>query len=460
MNVTLIYPGFKEDASGLSEPLGILYIASVLRKKGHKISFVDMTFEKDKSILEKTAKNSDLIGMSCTSLLFERTCNLIKEIKKTNSIIPCFLGGSHGTNNPESALKAGFDYVIIGEGETTVQELVSKLEKKEKIDSIQGLALKKQGNIIINPKTSFTQDLDKIPFPARDLWNYNQYFKTGTTEIGIIATRGCPYNCLYCKPMVDKLFGNKVRKRSAKNVVEEIEEIVKDYKHLFEGDVKLWFKDDTLTLCGDNWFKEFKEELEKRDIRIDWGCHTRVDNVNFELLKTMKGAGLSHISFGVESGSQKILNYYRKGTTVEQAIRTFDMCKKLDIETFAYFMIGAPIETKEDLEMTYKLIKRIKPDGLDVYTTMPYPGNDLYSLVKKNRQLRAQGKIDYWSKTSLMKLQHLTDMDLNEYRRKIYKLNNRQLMIRYLTSFKQFKKLVRYIINRPRFVINYLKRSL
>ena len=460
MKVTLIYPGFKEDASGLSEPLGILYIASVLRKKGNDVSFIDMTFSKGTDVLEKSAKNSDLIGMSCTSLLFERTSKIIKQIKETNPKVPCFLGGSHGTTNPKSALKAGFDYAVIGEGETTIEKLVSALEKNRNIDSIEGLAFKKEKGIIINPKKTFVENLDNTPFPARDLWNYEKYFETGTTEIGIIATRGCPYNCLYCKPMVDKLFGNKVRKRSAKNVVEEIRGITKNYSHLFQGKVKLWFKDDTLTLCGIDWFKEFKEELEKRDIKIDWGCHTRVDNVNFELLKIMKESGLSHISFGVESGSQKILNYYRKGTTPKQAVEAFEACKKLNIQTFAYFMIGAPIETRDDLEMTYNLIKKLNPDGLDVYTTMPYPGNDLYESVKQKGLLKNQKKIDYWSKHSLMKLKYLTDMDLNEYRRKIYKLNNKQLVMQYFTSFRKFKKLIKYIVNRPGFVINYLKRAL
>ncbi|MFH1323991.1 MAG: radical SAM protein [Nanoarchaeota archaeon] len=327
------------------------------------------------------------------------------------------------------------------------------------ISEIDGIAFKDNNKTRINQKKSFVHDLDELPFPSRELWDYEKYFKTGTTEIGIIATRGCPYNCLYCKPMVDKLFGNRVRKRSAKNVVEEIEEIVKRYSHLFKGMVKLWFKDDTLTLCGLEWFKEFKNELEKRKLSIDWGCHTRIDNVDFDLLKTMKESGLSHISFGVESGSQKILNYYRKGTTPEQAVKAFNLCKDLKIKTFAYFMIGAPIETKEDLEDTYQLIKKIKPDGLDVFTAVPYPGNDLYDLLKKNNQL-IEGDIDYYAKHSLIKLEHITDKDLKHYRKKIYSLNNRQLMLRYFTSFGEFKKLVKYILKRPGFVINYLKRSL
>ncbi|MEA2036092.1 MAG: radical SAM protein [Nanoarchaeota archaeon] len=460
MRITLIYPGFKEDASGLSEPLGILYIASVLKKEGHKVDFIDMTFNTDQNIIEKIVKNSDLVGMSCTSLLFDRVIKFVRDIKELNKDMPCFLGGSHGTINPEDVLKEGFDYVIIGEGENTVKNLADALSGKIDIESIDGLAFKKEDKVVIKSKMDFIDNLDSLPFPARELWDYESYFKTGTTEIGIIATRGCPYNCLYCKPMIDKLFGNKVRKRSAKNVVEEIEKIDIGYKGLFKGKVKLWFKDDTLTLCGVSWFREFKKELAERELEIDWGCHTRVDNVDFELLMTMKEAGLSHISFGVESGSQKILNYYRKGTTVEQAVKAFEICRKLGIQTFAYFMVGAPVETREDLEMTYKLIKKIKPDGLDVYTTVPYPGNDLYDLLKDNKQLREQDNIDYYTKNSMIKLQYLTDMDLNEYRRKIYRLNNRQLMLRYFKSFENFKKLIKYIINRPGFVINYLRRSL
>ncbi len=459
MKVTLIYPGFKEDASGLSEPLGILYIASVLRKNNHDVSFIDMTFRKDHQELEKSAKTSDIIGISCTSLLFDRTKDILKKIKTINPDVPCFLGGSHGTTDPKSALEAGFDYVIIGEGEDTIQKLTKALESRQSPDSIEGLAIKAE-NPIINPKRSFTKNLDEIPFPARDLWDYKKYFETGTTELGIIATRGCPYNCLYCKPMVDKLFGNKARKRSAKNVAEEIQSIEKNYSHLFKGKIRLWFKDDTLTLCGVEWFREFKEHLQSRNIKVEWGCHTRVDNVNYELLKLMKESGLTHISFGVESGSQKILNYYRKGTTIEQAVKAFQYCKDLKIQTFAYFMIGAPIETREDLEMTYNLIKKIKPDGLDVYTTMPYPGNDLYEQVKENNLVTSKEKIDYWSKHSMMKLQFLTDQDLEEYRRKIYKLNNKQLIMKYLTSFENFKKLLKYLVNRPGFVINYLRRAL
>jgi len=459
MNITLIYPGFSEDPSGLQEPLGILYIASSLRKAGHNVSFIDLTFQKDEEALKKAANNSELIGMSATSLIFERAKKALEVIKSTNKDIPCFLGGSHATLSPEGPLKAGFDYIIIGEGEITIVKLAHALEKKVSAKGIDGIAFKDKDKITVNRRSSFIQNLDELPFPARDLWNYNKYFKTGTSEIGIIATRGCPYNCLYCKPMVDKLFGNKARKRSPKNVAEEIEQINKDYKHLFNEKLKLWFKDDTLTLCGIEWFKEFKEELKKRNIEIDWGCHTRVDNVNYDLLKTMKESGLTHISFGVESGSQKILNYYRKGTTPEQAVEAFDVCKKLGIKTFAYFMVGAPIETKQDLEETYQLIKKIKPDGLDVFTTVPYPGNDLYDLLKKNSQLR-EGKIDYYAKHSLIKLEHLTDDDLKEYRKKIYRVNNIQLAMRYFTSFQEFKKLLRYILKRPGFVINYFRRSL
>jgi len=459
MKIVLVYPGFKEDASGLSEPLGMLYIASALRKN-HDVSFIDMTFQKDSTELVKLVQGADMVGMGCSTLLFDRAVKYLNEIKDVNNKIESFLGGSHATLDTSGSIEAGFDYVILGEGEITAGKIIESIEHNSSMDEIPGIAFKEHGKIIVNEKKDFVENLDELAYPARDLFDYDTYFKSGSTEIGVIATRGCPYNCLYCKPMVNKLFGNKVRKRSPKNVVLEIKQIVDNYGHLFEEKSNIWFKDDTLTTCNLEWFKEFKNELVAHKLDIEWGCHTRVDNVSYELLKTMKESGMTHISFGVESGSQKILNYYRKGTKVEQAVTAFELCKKLDITTFAYFMIGAIEETRDDLEETYQLVKKIKPDGLEVYTTMPYPGNDLFDQVRDNGQLKSDGKIDYWAKGSMMKLKYLTDSDLDEYRKKIYRWNNRQLMLRYFTSYKHFKRLIKYAINRPSFIINYLKRSL
>ena len=176
----------------------------------------------------------------------------------------------------------------------------------------------------------------------------------------------------------------------------------------------------------------------------------------------MKDCGLSHISFGVESGSQDILNFYRKGITVNQIINAFNMCHKLKIKTFAYFMIGAPMETKEDLNLTWKLIKRIKPDGLDMFTTTPYLGNDLYHYVVDN-DLVVTDRVDEvccMGDKFMIKMKHLTNGDLKKFKRKVYRYNNVRLLCKYLSSWENIKKLGSYFINRPTFVKNYLKKSI
>lgn len=459
MKICLIYPDYKENAAGLQEPLGLLYLGAVLRKNKHTIRLIDMVFDSFRKV-DKVALDTNLFIFSTTSILFRRSVDISRRIKKINSKAICIIGGPHSTVDAEGCLKAGFDYAFYGEGEKTIIDFINTLEKGNFKD-VKGLVYKKGGKIIKNKPQDFV-DINAIPFPARDLWDYDKYFKTGTTEIGMIATRGCPYNCFFCQPMVRNLFGSKMRIRLPKNVVDEIGQIAKKYGYLFKDKVKIWFKDSTFTFVGIKWLQEFRDLLKKRNLKIDWGCHTRVNLVDEEILKIMKESGLTHISFGVESGSQKILNFYRKGTKVEQIIRAFDLCHKLKIRTFAYFMIGAPIETKEDLDLTWKLIKRIKPDGLDMFTTTPYIGNDLYNYVVSNDLVikKKADEVCCMKDEFMIKVKYLTNEDLRKFKRKVYWYNNVRLFLRYFSSWQNIKKLGSYIINRPGFVKEYLKKSL
>lgn len=458
VKIHLIYPDYKENAAGLQEPLGLLYLAAVLRKEGHKVKLIDMVFDSFEEV-GKSALDGDLFVFSTTSILLNRSLDILRIIKKANFKSICVIGGPHATVDPEGCLKAGFDYAFYGEGEKTIMDFVKFLDKGN-FESVKGLVYKKKGKVIKNPPQNFI-DIDSIPFPARDLWDYDKYFKTGTTEIGMISTRGCPYNCFFCQPMMRNLFGNKMRIRSPKNVVDEIEQITKNYSYLFKGKVKIWFKDSTFTYVGKEWLKRFGNLLKEKNLKIEWGCHTRVNLVDEEMLNVMKDAGLSHISFGVESGSQRVLNFYRKGTKVEQIIKAFALCHKLKIRTFAYFMIGAPIETKEDLELTWKLIKRVKPDGLDIFTTTPYIGNDLYNYVVSNDLVIVNKASDVCCMNNefMIKMKYLTNDDLRKFKKKVYRYNNIQLLLNYFSSWKNIKKLTSYLIHRPSFVKGYLKKS-
>jgi radical SAM superfamily enzyme YgiQ (UPF0313 family) len=238
--------------------------------------------------------------------------------------------------------------------------------------------------------------------------------------IGMIASRGCPFTCLYCKPMIDHLFGKKVRHRSAANVVAEIEYAIK-----VAGRKEICFKDDTLTVLPGQWFDEFAAELGKRRLKIRWQANSRVDTITFEKLKLMRDTGCMQLGFGVESGSPRTLEFYRKHATIEQVERAFGWCHELGILPHAYIMLGAPEETVDDLRMTYDLIKRIKPRSWIVYTTTAFPGNDLYAYAVEHDILNVTTYDEYDNAENSilgrtpLKLKYLTASDIKRYRDKI-----------------------------------------
>jgi radical SAM superfamily enzyme YgiQ (UPF0313 family) len=292
---------------------------------------------------------------------------------------------------------------------------------------------------VINRNRPFIRDLDKIAFPVREWVDYTAY-----RRIGLMATRGCPYHCLFCKPMQDRLFGKKIRFRSAENVAEEIEPLARAYpKKVFT------FKDDMLTVNGTSWFRELSEQFAARRIRVRWQCNSRVDTVDEEKLSFMKEAGCYHIYFGVESGSQRILDFYRKGTSVKKAIEAFDQCHKLGILPNASVILGAPEETREDMEQTFHLMKRLRPYKWLVHVATPFPGNYLHEYARGHGLLShhfLQGSLvssanPYEGKFP-MKLKYLAPEDILEVRRKIDRHMKRRFLLRSLLMPSLWRELI------------------
>lgn len=415
MKIALIYPRCRSlAAGGMEEPLGILYIASALKKVGHHVIFTDLTFEDNLGILRDIVSDVDLIGISSSSPLFGKAIEVLSYVKEINPKAFCLIGGPHPTAIPEDALRAGFDYAVLGEGEQTVVNFVNSLSKGKHKDT-KGIAFLKNGHLHINEPMPYIEDLDCLPFPDRSLIDYSRY---GT--VGVMASRGCPYNCFYCKPMLDMLFGKRVRKRSAANMTEEIERIMKTYPRK-----SFHFKDDTLTLLPTVWFEEFRKELRRRKLNIRWQANSRVDTITTEKLRLMKEAGCTQISFGVESGSPKVLEFYNKHRNPGLTVKVFEACHKLGIMPNAYIILGAPVETIEDMELTYRLIKKIKPVFWRVFTTTPFPGNYLYKYAKERDLLNIFDYEQYDNALNSvrgiapMKLRYLTIRDINKYRDKI-----------------------------------------
>ncbi len=320
---------------------------------------------------------------------------------------------------------------------------------------VKGIAFRDDGNVRINEPREFIKDLDMIPIPDRSLLPYDMYLKHGMVSIGIMAMRGCPYNCLFCKPMQNKLFGKVVRRRTVENVVDEIESIQRQ----FGEEVLISFKDDTFTTNSTRWFIDFGRELKKRGLSVEWGCQSRVNQISYDLLLVMKNCGCKSIAFGVESGSQKILNYYRKGITIDQIVKAFELCHKLKIRTHAYIMLGAPIETRDDLDLTLKLINKIKPEGISQSITTPAPGTDLYTYAKEHSIFNTKDyeKMDYYHNEMPMNLEFLTREDLIEYQKKIDRYRLKRKIVLSFTSFSEFRRTIETTIKNPSKIKSFIK---
>jgi len=437
-SVLLIYPRYKYLlASSLEEPLGLLYVASALREAGWRVDLLDLTFDKDLSRLGGLLESEPFaVGMSVTTPLLDRAQEVLSFIRSRNPSVPIIMGGPHATAFPEDALAKGFDYCIIGDGEKAAVSLMEGIRTGD-VSAVPGLAYRTPSGEMRTHPSVFVEDLDTFPFPDRSFLDYGKYEK-----VGFITTRGCPYKCFYCKPMQDKLFGRKIRRRSPANVVEEIVRVTERL-----GKRLIHFRDDTITIGGLEWFTEFNR-LIKEAIPggISFQCNSRVDQVTDEKLRLMKEAGCVQIFFGVESGSQKVLDFYKKGTTPEQAVEAFRLCKKYKIQTVAALMLGAPVETVEDVKLTYNLVKKIKPDNWIVYTTTPFPGNHLYEYALKNNLLRVSKSEEFDNAMNKrngfmpLELKNLSGEDLRKYSNKIDRYMLLYSAMRWRTVVKVFQR--------------------
>ena len=295
MTVVFIYPHFKVvPYNGVAEPLGVLYIISTLRNAGYNdVHFINMTFVEQYSDINETLKDADIIGVTCTSpSLHWHVKSAIDHARKVNPEAIMISGGSHSTMSTEDLLNLGFDYVFQGESEISMVEFLQTIENGNDPGNVRGIAYMKNGSTVINERADIINNLDSIPFPARDLIDYEKYCEHGLTEYGMVTLRGCPYKCLYCQPTIKTLFG-KLRKRSAENVVDEIQELI----NMRGQGIRIFFKDETIGLHGEKWFFEFRDLIKRRKLEFTWHCNTRVNTITEKMLEAMRDAGCICISF-------------------------------------------------------------------------------------------------------------------------------------------------------------------
>jgi radical SAM superfamily enzyme YgiQ (UPF0313 family) len=421
MNILLINPASK--TSLVCPPLGLAYLAASLQKSNYQVTILDYSLEKfSKENLLKIIKekNISIIGLTAVTPNIKETLFLANLIKKKFPKKIIILGGPHATLQAEKILKTtgSIDYILRGEGEIRLPKLIEYILKKECPENLAGLTFRKNNQIINTPEADFISNLDNLPFPARELLDIQKYskhlFSVRKPATTILTSRGCPYHCIYCsKPIT----GSKFRARSPENVVSEIE-LLKNKYNIKE----IIFYDDTFTLDKERVLKICQSMIEKK-LGIQWKCETRVNLVDEELLKLMKKAGCYLIAYGIESGSQKILDILKKNITLSQIERSIKITKEAGIDVLGYFMLGIPGENEKDIQKTINFAKKLNIDYAQFSIATAYPETELYQIAKSQNKLPKDFSESFYalgSQKNIISLCDLAPKTLERYSKKAY----------------------------------------
>lgn len=378
-------------------PLGTLYVAALLRENGHKVDLFDTCLKSDIDELGPFLDNKqpdvfviyddgfNYLTKMCLTNMREAAFGMIKEAKAIGAkVVVC---SSDATDHYEKYLQADADFVIQGEGELTLKALVSAIENEEDTSAINGIVFKNhQGEVVKNTKRAVYTTLDEFPLPAWDLIDIESYksiWKQGgnTFTLNMATTRGCPFKCNWCaKP----IYGNRYNSHSPAYIVKHIQFL----KEKFDV-TKFWMCDDIFGLKT-NWVQEFNELLKKANLTIEYYIQSRADLLLKEdNITALAESGLTEVWIGAESGSQKILDAMDKGTTVAQIEEATKLLKEKGVKVAFFIQFGYLNETKQDIDLTIKMIQNLLPDNIGVSVSYPLPGTKFYDVVKQDLKIKA-----------------------------------------------------------------------
>ncbi|MFH1318405.1 MAG: radical SAM protein, partial [Candidatus Omnitrophota bacterium] len=367
-------------------PIGLCYLKAYLLKHGFlNTKVLDMTvntYDYAKKILLEI--KPDIVGIGAVTEMRHRALKLAEIAKSVDKEVKIVLGGPHATPMCHQIIEnyAYVDFICLREAEVTFLELAEAISNNGDFSKVKGIVYRDKGQVITTPPREFISDLDSLPFPNYDgldmslYRNYNKTINSGKEiQGGINSSRSCPYSCFFCT--AKDFWGNKWRVRSPKNVVDEVQYLYEKYN------IKSFnFTDDNF-MVDTNRVVNICREIVKRDLKIKWFSHTRVDNISAEALKAMKKAGCELLGFGVDSGSEKVLKAMNKRITIDQVISAFAMTKEAGLATQLNIIVGHPGEDNNTFKETKKLLSIIKPDLLLASLIKVYPGTPLYELAKK-----------------------------------------------------------------------------
>ncbi|MFA5156885.1 MAG: radical SAM protein [Candidatus Omnitrophota bacterium] len=425
-------------AGGSEPPLGLCYLAAAVRKEGFTAGIIDAQAQrlglKETMELIK-AFEPCYVGITASTMAIESAAALARDIKVSDPGIKIIIGGCHISSLPAETFAEYkfFDIGVIGEGEDTVRELLLALENNMGLKDIKGIAIRENGSVYLSLPRPRIKDLDSLAYPAFDLLpDIRRFYRlpaqslADSRSFSLVTSRGCMGKCSFCDK---KVFGNYISMHSAEYITEMIRILNQDYKI-----TNIMFEDDNF-MASRQRLKDIADLMAKKKLKTRCTVLARMDNVDEESLKILKGMGCWQISYGIESGSQRILDFYNKGITVQQIRNVAGLTKSAGLKVKCFFIWGNPTEDRESIRETADLVKNSGVDDISVTFFTPFPGSEIWP------DIRSYGDFDKnWEKMSCFELV-FRPYGLE----KEYLINSR-------------KKILRDFYFRPKLIFSYLIR--
>ncbi len=463
----------------IQPPLGLAYIAAVLEKH-YEVKILDAAVEgwhteipegkgcfryglSFDAIKESISDfNPDVVGISCLFSMQAHNAHKVAQLaKQANNRIITLMGGAHPSVLAAQVLEdENIDYVVLGEGEYTTLELFDHIEKGKGLSLIDGIGYRLNNEIFINKKTTFIENLDALPYPARHLLNMEKYFKInmphGVTtrrspNTSMITSRGCPAECIFCA--IHPIWGKKFRARSAENVIKEIKHLKQVY-----GVREIQFEDDNLTFDKKRAFQIF-DMMISENVEMLWTTPNGVAlwTMDEAVLRKMKESGCYRLCLALESGDQHVLHkIINKPLDLEKAKHLITFASKYGFETDAFFVVGFPGETKEQIKRTFKFARGLRVSNVNYYIAAPYPGTRLYDVCVKENYLTEDFQSDSLGvKKGVILTPEFTPAELEKMVSKEKLIFLLLLMFRNPKAF--YVKVIKRLVQDPAYVMNMMK---
>ena len=388
----LLFPRFRYPSGDF--PIGLALLGAVARERaGAVVGLCDTTFAPSfETIIHFLDEfRPTVVGIGMSTLMLGEGLAAARLCKERG--IPVIVGGPHPTTDPAGMMgHPAVDAVVIGEGELALVELLQMFAVGERRAVTGAWVRGHHGEIWSSNDRRPVDNLDSLPWPAWDLvdmeaylaaWGQLDSFRPGLRGVNITASRGCPFTCTFCQPVLDAMFGRKLRQRSPESVVAELTELHRRYQ--VEG---FWFTDDTFT-TNRKWVLAFCEALERSGMDLQWGCTTRANLIAPDLMRRMHAVGLRKVGIGLESAVERIREgVYEKGVSAEAVEQTIRTAREVGVQTLLFLMLGAPGESRREMVETIKMASRLPASEASFSLFVPIPGTDVHrKMVEDGYQL-------------------------------------------------------------------------